>query len=69
MYDTALTPLTEEVTLPQLAPRSPSLTEHLIQLLSQVLELAPPTTRPCWMAPVVGGGLPPSRSRSWLSRY
>lgn len=40
MHDTALTPVTEEVTLPQLAPRSPSLTEQLIQLLCDVLRLA-----------------------------
>ena len=36
MYDTALTPMTEEVALPRLAPRSSSLTEQLIHLLSQV---------------------------------
>lgn len=40
MHDTALTPITEEVALPDLTPRSPSLTEHLLHLLQQVLVLA-----------------------------
>jgi hypothetical protein len=40
MHDTALTPVTEEVALPRLAPRTPSLTDHLLQLLAGVLLLA-----------------------------
>ena len=41
MYDTALTPITEEVTLPQLTPASPTLAGHLIALLHQILVLSP----------------------------
>ena len=37
MHDTALTPVTEEVALPHLAPRNSSLTDQLIHLLSQVV--------------------------------
>ena len=40
MHDTALTPITEEVALPQLTPASPSLAQHLIALLHQVLVLS-----------------------------
>lgn len=40
MQDTALTPITEEVALVQLAPASPSLDHQLIALLHQVLILS-----------------------------
>ncbi len=40
MHDTGLMPITEEVTLPQTTPRSPSLAQQLVHLLQQVLLLS-----------------------------
>jgi len=40
MHDSALTSIAEDLTLPQITPRSPSLAQQLISLLQQVLVLA-----------------------------
>lgn len=45
MHDTALTPITEEVALPSITPRSPSLAQHLVHLLQQVLLLSEQTSQ------------------------